>query len=90
MKNTNIEEFRFSADAGINVLKVAYGMAVFVVLGLLLNASALHKNAELMEFGFGRNICLTAIGPVNRVSAYLHINSFRAWVEKVPVREKKI
>jgi len=85
MKTVSIEESRYSANAGVNLRYVVYGIISFVVVCLLMNGSALEKNATLMEFGVMRNICMTAIHPVSVVSSFLHIDLFRNWIESLSI-----
>jgi len=83
MKTINIEEFRYSANLGVNLRYVACGILSFVVIGLLLNAAALEKNATLLEFGLRRDICRAVIHPVSVVSSYLRVDMFREWIESL-------
>lgn len=83
MKTVNIEEIRYSANAGVNLRHVVYGIISFVVVCLLLNASALERNATLMEFGVMRNVCIAVIHPVSTASSFLHIDLFRNWLESL-------
>jgi hypothetical protein len=85
MKTVNIEEIRYRANAGIDLRQVVYGVISFVVVCLLLNASALEKNATLMEFGIMRNVCMAVIHPVSVVSSFLHVDLFRNWIENLSV-----
>ena len=82
-----IEETRAAAGAGGDIRWVARGVAVFAIVGLLLNASALLRSASLLEYGGRRDFCMACVDPVARVSAALRLNWLRIWVESMGLSE---
>ncbi len=87
MNTLNIEKSRYRANSGVKLRYVVFGILSFVVIGLLLNASALEKKAELMEFGIRRDLCLSVIQPVSTLSAVMRIDLFRNWLEGHAIME---
>jgi len=82
MKNAGIEERRFAGGCGVGLRRVVGGVLVFSLAALLLNAEALRRDAELMEYGLLRNLCLDLITPVYVLSDSLGVDTLRGLVEK--------
>lgn len=83
----SIDERRARAGAGNALRGVGCGVTVFVVVALLLNASALQRNASLMEYGLMRDTCLAVIKPIAAVSCFLGLDRPRAFVEGFRISE---
>ncbi len=83
----NIEEARAAAGAGGDIRWVARGVAIFAVAGLLLNASALLRNASLMEYGGRRDFCMACMSPIAEGSAVMRLDRLRTWIESIGLSE---
>ena len=55
----------------------AAGLAVFYALVVFMNASAMEKNAENMDYGVARNATKALVRPVARLSAMLRLDFLR-------------
>ena len=53
------------------------GLAVFYALVVLMNAPAMEKNAENMEYGVDRDVTKTLVRPIARLSAMLRLDFLR-------------
>lgn len=85
MKTVNIEKTRYRDNIGVTLRYVVFGMLSFIVIAVLLNASALKKDADLMKFGIRRNICLTIISPLSDLSSSMRLNMFREWLDNLTI-----
>ena len=83
MKYTDIEEQRYQSGMGVTVRQAAAGMVVFALAALLLNADALYHNAELLEYGRGRDLCLVVMTPVKGLGDWLRFTGLRRLMEAV-------
>ena len=84
---TCIEDRRALAGVGGHLRWAFWGVGVFVICSLLLNVSALQRNASHMEYGFKRDVCLAVIKPIASFSALLCLDRPREWVEQYRVSE---
>lgn len=87
MKKINIEESRFQLRRGVELGRVAMGVFAFAIMAALLNASALERSAELMEYGKARDVRLVFIKPVVYLSEFMRLNLLRGLVERVSPEE---
>ena len=55
----------------------AAGLAVFYALVALMNAPAMEKNAENMDYGIARDATKALVRPVARLSAMLRLDFLR-------------
>ena len=55
----------------------AAGLAVFYALVVLMNAPAMEKNAENMDYGVARDATKALVRPVARLSASLRLDFLR-------------
>ena len=55
----------------------APGLAVFYALVVLMNAPAMEKNAENMDYGAARDATKALVSPVARLSAMLRLDFLR-------------
>ena len=55
----------------------AAGLAVFYALVVLMNAPAMEKNAENMEYGVDRDVTKALVRPIARLSAMLRLDFLR-------------
>ncbi len=85
----SIEDLRARGGNGIPLGETVRGMLVFTALVLLMNGSALLRNATLMEYGVARDIAVTVTRPVAAVSAILHVDRLRTCVESLPILEER-
>ena len=83
----NIEERRAAAGVGGDIRWVTRGVACFAAASLLLNASALLRSASLMAYGGRRDFCMACMTPVVKVSACLHLDRLRTWIEHIGLSE---
>ena len=61
----------------------AAGVAVFYALVVLMNAPAMEKNAENMEYGVARDATKALVRPVARLSAMLRLDFLRREAARV-------
>ena len=61
----------------------AAGLAVFYALVVLMNASAMEKNAENMDYGVARDATKALVHPVARLSTMFRLDSFRRGAARV-------
>ena len=66
--------------AGTTWKKTWIGVVLFYALALALNATALHRNNEIIPYGPVRSFWLAASGPVARVCTALRFDRPRAWL----------
>ena len=57
--------------------RAAVGLAVFYALVVLMNAPAMEKNAENMDYGVARDTTKALVHPVARLSAMLRLDFLR-------------
>ena len=55
----------------------AVGLTVFYALVVLMNAPAMEKNAENMDYGVARDATKALVRPVSRLSAMLRLDFLR-------------
>lgn len=87
MKTEAIEEARLKRGCGVSVKSAVLAVICFYLAALLLNASALHRQASLMEFGRMRSICMGAITPAQWLSSHLYLNRLRSSLEEITKEE---
>ena len=61
----------------------AAGLAVFYVLVVLMNAPAMKKNAENMDYGAARDAAKALVRPVARLSAMFRLDFLRRGAARV-------
>ena len=61
----------------------AAGVAVFYALVVLMNAPAMEKNAENMDYGAARDAMQALVRPVARFSAMLRLDFLRLGAARV-------
>ena len=61
----------------------AVGLAVFYALVVLMNAPAMEKNAENMDYGVARDATKTLVRPVARLSAMFRLDFLRRGAARV-------
>ncbi len=61
----------------------AVGLAVFYALAALMNAPAMEKNAENMDYGAARDAAQALVRPVARLSATLRLDFLRRGAARV-------
>ncbi len=83
----NIEESRAAEGAGGDLRWTVRGVVVFFAVSLLLNAGALQRSASLTEYGGRRDFLVACIDPVASVSAFLHADRLRLWIESIRLSE---
>ena len=66
--------------------RAAAGLAVFYMLVVLMNAPAMEKNAENMDYGVARNATKTLVRPVSRLSAMFRLDFLRRGAARVRER----
>ena len=59
------------------------GLAVFYALVVLMNAPAMEKNAENMDYGVARDATRALVRPVARLSAMLRLDFLRRGAARV-------
>ena len=78
MKNTEVKNVTWRAAAA--------GLAVFYALVVLMNAPAMAKNAENMDYGVARDATRALVRPVARLSEMLRLDFLRRGAARVRVR----
>lgn len=76
-----IEVERAERGCGRSRPPVHAAVAVFFVVAALLNGPALHRDAQLMKFGRGRDLALRFTAPLAKVSHTLYLDRPRQWLE---------
>ena len=61
----------------------AAGLAVFYALVVLMNAPAMEKNAENMDYGVARDTMKALVRPVARLSAMFRLDFLRRGAARV-------
>ena len=61
----------------------AAGLAVFYALVVLMNAPAMEKNAENMDYGVARDAAKAFVRPVARLSAMFRLDFLRRGAARV-------
>jgi hypothetical protein len=61
----------------------AAGLAVFYALVVLMNAPAMEKNAENMDYGVARDATKALVRPVARISAMFRLDFLRRGAARV-------
>ena len=61
----------------------AVGLAVFYALVVLMNAPAMEKNAENMDYGVARDATKALVRPVARLSAMFRLDFLRRGAARV-------
>ena len=61
----------------------AAGLAVFYALVVLMNAPAMEKNAENMDYGVARDAMKALVRPVARLSAMFRLDFLRRGAARV-------
>ena len=61
----------------------AAGLAVFYALVVLMNAPAMEKNAENMDYGAARDATKALVSPVARLSAMFRLECLRRGAARV-------
>ena len=61
----------------------AAGLAVFYALVVLMNAPAMEKNAENMDYGVARDATKSLVRPVARLSAMFRLDFLRRGAARV-------
>ena len=61
----------------------AAGLAVFYALVVLMNAPAMEKNAENMDYGVARDATKALVRPVARLSAMVRLDFLRRGAARV-------
>ena len=64
----------------------AVGLTVFYALVVLMNAPAMEKNAENMDYGVARDAMKALVRPVARLSAMFRLDFLRRGAARVRVR----
>jgi hypothetical protein len=64
----------------------AAGLAVFYALVVLMNAPAMEKNAENMDYGVARDATRALVRPFARLSATLRLDFLRRGAARVRAR----
>lgn len=67
---------------GLRLGKVAAAMVFFYVAALLLNAESFRRGAELMQYGWKRDVALALASPVAEMSRALRLDRPRALIER--------
>ncbi len=82
MKQPAIEEVRQAAEYGVPRRRAHVAVAVFFVVGGLLNGENLLRRAELLEHGRPlRTACVAAARPLAALSRATRLDRPRRWVE---------
>ena len=63
--------------------RAAAGLAVFYALVVLMNAPAMEKNAENMDYGVARDAAKALVRPVARLSAMFRLDFLRRGAARV-------
>ena len=61
----------------------AVGLAVFYALVVLMNAPAMEKNAENMDYGVARDATRALVRPIARISAMFRLDFLRRGAARV-------
>lgn len=85
MRIREIETERAAAQCGVPPRQSHQALAIFYGLLLLLNGSALLREAELMPYGRGRDICVALARPLAAVSELTRLDRPRGWIERTVV-----
>lgn len=85
MRVREIETERAAANCGVPPRQAHRALAVFYVLMLLLNGSALLREAELLPYGRGRDVCVALARPLAAVSGATRLDRPRGWIERTVV-----
>ena len=75
MKDTEVKNVTWRAAAA--------GLAVFYVRVVLMNAPAMEKNAENMDYGVARDATRALVRPIARLSAMLRLDFLRRGAARV-------
>ena len=69
--------------SGCSALPAAAGLAVFYALVVLMNAPAMEKNAENMDYGVARDATKALVRPVAHLSAMFRLDFLRRGAARV-------
>ena len=81
MKNSEARNMTWRAAAA--------GLAVFYALVVLMNAPAMEKNAENMDYGVARDATRALVRPVARLSGMLRLDFLRRGARRITCNSKK-
>ena len=76
-----IEVEREERGCGRPRLHVHVAVIVFFVVAALLNGPALHRDAQLMKFGWSRDLALRFTAPLAQISRALYLDRPRQGIE---------
>ena len=74
---------RDSEGRNVTWRAAAAGLAVFYALVVLMNAPAMEKNAENMDYGVARDATKALVRPVARLSAMFRLDLLRRGAARV-------
>ena len=72
-----------SEERNVTWRAAAVGLAVFYALVVLMNAPAMEKNAENMDYGVARDATKALVRPVARLSAMFRLDFLRRGAARV-------
>ena len=72
-----------SGGKNVTCRTAAAGLAVFYALVVLMNAPAMEKNAENMDYGVARDTTKALVRPVARLSAMFRFDFLRRGAARV-------
>ena len=72
-----------SEERNVTWRAAAAGLAVFYALVVLMNAPAMEKNAENMDYGVARDATKALVHPVARLSAMFRLDFLRRGAARV-------
>ena len=72
-----------SKERNVTGRTAATGLAVFYALVVLMNAPAMEKNAENMDYGIARDATKALVRPVARLSAMFRFDFLRRGAARV-------
>ena len=72
-----------SKERNVTGRTAATGLAVFYALVVLMNAPAMEKNAENMDYGVARDAAKALVRPVARLSAMFRFDFLRRGAARV-------
>ena len=67
---------------GVSVCRACFCVGVFFAAIVVLNGSAMHRSATLLEYGSARSFWMAALRPADRVSRLSGACRLRMWAER--------
>ncbi len=71
-----------STSREIQPNRVNRAVMIFYLVGALMNGEHIHRNAELMEYGQLRDICVAVTRPIAYISNTTYLSTPRMWIEE--------